>query len=225
MVDGTLYVTSPDNAWALDARDGRELWHYFWKTRGGTPHRQPRPRHVERLPLHGDARQLPGVARREDRARSAGTRTIADFSQQYFSTIGADRRRQPRACVGTGNDLDSPGLPAVVRSRRPASCSGSFYTVPMKPGDPGLDTWPSLDAARHGGAQPWLPGVYDPETKLYIFGTGNPIPAYTRGPRRGRQPLHLLADRGATSIPARWPGTSRPRRTTCTTGIRRRRRS
>ena len=36
MVDGTLYLTAPDNAWALDARDGRELWRYFWKTRGGT---------------------------------------------------------------------------------------------------------------------------------------------------------------------------------------------
>ena len=55
----------------------------------------------------------------------------------------------------------------------------------MKEGDPGLDTWPSLDAARHGGAQPWLPGAYDPETKLYIFGTGNPTPAYTRGRGEG----------------------------------------
>ena len=36
MVDGTLYVSTPDNAWALDARDGREIWHYYWKTRGGT---------------------------------------------------------------------------------------------------------------------------------------------------------------------------------------------
>ena len=53
----------------------------------------------------------------------------------------------------------------------------------MNPGDPGLDTWPSLDAARHGGAQPWLPGAYDPETRLYIFGTGNPTPAYTARPR------------------------------------------
>jgi alcohol dehydrogenase (cytochrome c) len=35
-VDGVLYVTAPDHVWALDARDGRELWHYFWKTRGGT---------------------------------------------------------------------------------------------------------------------------------------------------------------------------------------------
>src|ERR1044072_9894192 len=35
-VDDVLYVTMPDNAWALDAHDGRELWHYFWKTKGGT---------------------------------------------------------------------------------------------------------------------------------------------------------------------------------------------
>src|SRR5262245_51290846 len=35
-VDGTLYISAPDNAWAVDARDGKELWHYFWKTRGGT---------------------------------------------------------------------------------------------------------------------------------------------------------------------------------------------
>src|SRR5206468_496824 len=44
----------------------------------------------------------------------------------------------------------------------------------------------SLDAARHGGAQVWIPGSYDPATQLYIFGTGNPTPAYTamlRAPR------------------------------------------
>jgi alcohol dehydrogenase (cytochrome c) len=46
-----------------------------------------------------------------------------------------------------------------------------------------LDTWASLDAARHGGAQTWIPGAYDPETKLYIIGTGNPTPAYTTGKR------------------------------------------
>jgi alcohol dehydrogenase (cytochrome c) len=34
-VNGILYPTTPDNAWAIDARDGREIWHYFWKTRGG----------------------------------------------------------------------------------------------------------------------------------------------------------------------------------------------
>ena len=36
MVDGSLYVTSPDNLWAVDARDGTTLWQFYWKTRGGT---------------------------------------------------------------------------------------------------------------------------------------------------------------------------------------------
>ncbi len=52
-------------------------------------------------------------------------------------------------------------------------------------GDSGLESWANLDAARHGGGQVWVPGAYDPETHLYITGTGNPTPAYTsqmRGP-------------------------------------------
>ena len=35
MVNGVLYFSSPDHVWAVDARTGREQWHYFWKTRGG----------------------------------------------------------------------------------------------------------------------------------------------------------------------------------------------
>jgi alcohol dehydrogenase (cytochrome c) len=69
-----------------------------------------------------------------------------------------------------------------------------FYTVPMHPGDPGLDTWKNLDAARHGGGHPWLPGVYDPESHLYIFGTGNPTPAYMSKPRgEGMDNLYTCA--------------------------------
>jgi alcohol dehydrogenase (cytochrome c) len=31
----------------------------------------------------------------------------------------------------------------------------------------------------------WIPGSYDPDTHLYIFGTGNPTPAYTTGRGEG----------------------------------------
>ena len=34
--NGVLYVTMVDNVWAVDARSGEPIWHYFWKTRGGT---------------------------------------------------------------------------------------------------------------------------------------------------------------------------------------------
>jgi alcohol dehydrogenase (cytochrome c) len=47
----------------------------------------------------------------------------------------------------------------------------------MNPGDPG-PTREESDAARHGGGHPWLPGVYDPETHLYLRHR-NPTPAYT----------------------------------------------
>ena len=35
MVNGVLYFTAPDHAWAVDALSGRELWHYRWETLGG----------------------------------------------------------------------------------------------------------------------------------------------------------------------------------------------
>ena len=110
-------------------------------------------------------------------------KVIADFTQQYFSTTAPVDRRQPRP----RRHRQRPRLarlPAVVRSGDGRAAVEVLYRAD-EPGDPGLDTWPSLDAARHGGAQPWLPGAYDPETKLYIFGTGNPTPAYTAGRGEG----------------------------------------
>ena len=53
---------------------------------------------------------------------------------------------------------------------------------------------------------PWLPGVYDPETKPYIFGTGNPTPAYTEGRGEGDN-LFTCSLIAVMSTPARWPGT------------------
>src|ERR1051326_8005531 len=35
MVNGILYFSMPDHAWAVDARTGQEIWHYFWRTQGG----------------------------------------------------------------------------------------------------------------------------------------------------------------------------------------------
>ena len=189
-VDGVLYVTAPDNVWALDAHDGHTLWRYFWKTKGGT--------HIGN---RGAAmwRNYLFFVTPDDYFVSIDARTgaerwhkeIASFAQQYFLT-SAPVTVGNHVIVGTGNDLDSPGF---LQSFDPESgdLQWTFYTVPMTPGDPGLETWKSLDAARHGGGHPWLPGVYDPETRLYIFGTGNPTPAYTDGPRGPGDNLYTCA--------------------------------
>ena len=179
-VDNVLYVTSPDNVWALDAHDGHELWHYFWKTKGGT--------HIGNRGVAMWGHYLYFVTP-DDYFVSLDARTgkerwhqeAAPFSQQYFLT-SAPMAVGNHIIVGTGNDLDSPGYLMSFDPETGAQ-QWRFYTVPMNLGDPGLDTWKSLDAARHGGGHPWLPGVYDPASHLYIFGTGNPTPAYMSGPR------------------------------------------
>src|SRR5260370_34939637 len=35
MVNGALYFTVPDHAWAIDARTGRSIWHYHYNCNGG----------------------------------------------------------------------------------------------------------------------------------------------------------------------------------------------
>jgi alcohol dehydrogenase (cytochrome c) len=182
LVNGVLFVTAPDYVWAIDARDGRELWRYVWKTRGGT-HIANRGAAIWNNSLYFETPDDYLVSVDASSGRERWHVEIADFDEQYFSTT-APIVVDNHLLVGTGNDLDSPGF---LQSFDPetGALQWKLYTVPMKEGDPGLDTWPSLEAARHGGGQVWLPGVYDPETHLYIVGTGNPTPAYTGVARAG----------------------------------------
>jgi alcohol dehydrogenase (cytochrome c) len=179
-VDGFLYFTMPDNAWAVDARDGSQLWHYFWKTKGGT-HIGNRGLGMWHNTLFMETPDDYLVALDAQTGKERWHKEIANLSQGYFSTP-APVVVGNHVLVGTGNDLDAPGF---VKSFDPetGNVQWTVFTVPMKKGDPGMETWGTVDAARHGGGQAWVPGVYDPETNLYIFSTGNPTPAYTTGTR------------------------------------------
>jgi alcohol dehydrogenase (cytochrome c) len=180
MVDGVLYVTAPDNVWALDAGDGHLLWRYFWRTRGATHigNRGAALWHNDLFFVTPDDYLVSLDARTgEERWH----REIANFNQQYFLT-SAPTVIDNHVLVGSGNDLDSPGY-LLSLDPETGNEQWRFWAVPMNPGDPGLESWKNLDAARSGGGHPWMPGSYDPETRLYIFGTGNPTPAYTSTPR------------------------------------------
>ena len=182
VVDGVAYISAPDNAWAVDARDGTVLWHYYWKSRGGT-HTGNRGLGMWHdnlyLEVHDDYLICLDAKTGHERWKTE----ISSFDEQYFSSMSPIVIGN-HVLAGTGNDMDAPGF---LQSFDPETGKRQwiFYTVPMKAGDVGADTWASLDAARHGGAQPWIPGAYDPDTHLYIFGTGNPTPAYTTGRGEG----------------------------------------
>jgi alcohol dehydrogenase (cytochrome c) len=180
MVNGVLYASAPDNAWAINAADGQVLWHYVWKTKGGT-HTGNRGMGMwgNWLFLETPDNYLVSLDARTGQER--WHKPIADLKLQYFSTA-APVVIGRHVLVGTGDDLDEP---AFLQSFDPETgdVQWKWFATAQKAGEPGLETWRNLDAAIHGGGQMWIPGAYDPETKLYIVGTGNPTPAYTSGMR------------------------------------------
>jgi alcohol dehydrogenase (cytochrome c) len=177
-VDGIIYASAPDNVYAIDARDGALLWHYYWKTRGGTS-LQTRGLGMWHNYIYFELHDDWVVCLDAKTGKEVWKHEIAPFDQQYFSS-NAPMVIGDHVLVGTGNDLDAP---AFLKSLDPrtGTLQWILYSTPQNPGDPGLETWPSLDAARHGNGATWIPGSYDPDTHLYIYGTGNPTPAYTQG--------------------------------------------
>ncbi len=181
-VDGTLYAASPNNVFAVDARDGAVLWHNYWKSRGGTTTGTRGPGMLGNL-IYFSQHDDWVVALDAKTGKEVWRHEVAPFDQQYFSS-NAPMPINGHLLVGTGNDLDAP---AFLKSLDPrtGAVQWIWYATPQKEGDPGLETWASLDAARHGNGATWIPGVYDPETNLYMFGTGNPTPSYTTGRGEG----------------------------------------
>lgn len=190
MVEGILYFSTPDNAWAVDALDGRVLWHYYWKTKGGT-HIGNRGLGMWGKWLYMETPDDYLVCLDAVTGKERWHKPIADFNRQYFSTM-APIVVGNHVIVGTGNDLDAPGY---VQAHDPETgdVQWRFYTTPQKKGDPGLETWGSLEGARLGAGNVWIPGSYDPETKLYIFGTGNPSPSYTNPKSRDGDNLYTCS--------------------------------
>jgi alcohol dehydrogenase (cytochrome c) len=183
MVQGILYFSTPDNAWAVDARSGRELWHYTWKTKGGI-HIGNRGMGMYGNWLYFETPDNYLVSLDARTGKERWHTEIADVKQEYFSTpapIVVDNH----VLVGTGGDsLDVPGF---LESHDPETgkIQWKWWSAPLKQGDPGFETWPDEYSMRHGGGMTWLPGTYDPDLHLYFLGTGNPNPVLTGRSRKG----------------------------------------
>jgi PQQ-dependent dehydrogenase (methanol/ethanol family) len=186
VADGIMYVTGPNEAFALDALSGRPIWQYS----------RPRTRG-----LVGDA--------------SLGTnRGVAILGDKVFMTTDNAHlialNRVTGSLVWEAVMPDDPHLPygstvapLVVKDTVIAGVSGGdwgirgllacykastgkrvwrVWTTPAK-GEPGYDTWEGKDP-RYGGGATWLTGSYDAETDTLFWSTGNSYPeGYDSGGR------------------------------------------
>ena len=181
-VNGVLYFTLPDHTWAVDARTGRELWHFKWETKGGI--------HIGNrgVGIYGDwlffetpDNYLVSLNAKDGKLRWSVE--IADLTQEYFSTPAPLVIRN-HVIVGVGGDsLDVPGY-LEARDPETGQVQWHWNTEP-RPGEPGAETWPNADAMKHGGGMTWMPGTYDPELNLIYWGTGNPNPVHAGQGRHG----------------------------------------
>ena len=183
MVNGVLYFSAPDHVWAIDARTGREVWHYFWKTRGGD-HIGNRGVGMYGNWLYFLTPDNYFVSLDAATGKERWHKEIANMKREYFSTnapivigrqviigVGGDVARHPRLSRVARPGKRRARLALATRRRAPASRAPK----------PGPTSTPCCD----GGGMPWLPGTYDPELNLYYFGTGNPNPVLTGQSRAG----------------------------------------
>jgi alcohol dehydrogenase (cytochrome c) len=182
LVNGVLYFSAPDHVWAVDARIGRQLWHYFWKTRGGI-HIGNRGVGMYKDWLYVLTPDNYFVSLEAATGKERWHKEIASIKREYFSTAAPIVVRN-HVILGVGGDsLDVPGY---LESRDPETgeVQWRWYSTP-RAGEPGIETWPDEYAAAHGGGMPWVPGSYDPELNLYYFGTGNANPVLAGQSRAG----------------------------------------
>jgi alcohol dehydrogenase (cytochrome c) len=182
MLHGVLYFSAPDHVWAIDARTGREIWHYFWRTRGGI-HIGNRGVGMYGNWLYFLTPDNYFVSLDAATGKERWHKEIASVKREYFST-NAPIVIGNRILIGVGGDsLDVPGY-LEARDPEAGEVIWRWYTTP-RPGEPGAETWPDEYSMAHGGGMPWLPGTYDPDLNLYYVGTGNANPVLAGQSRAG----------------------------------------
>jgi PQQ-dependent dehydrogenase (methanol/ethanol family) len=177
--DGVLYVTGPNQVYALEALSGAPLWHYYRPPSDG---------------VQGDAKlgTNRGVAILRDKVF---------FVTDNAHLLALDRATGrllweiPLAPHPEGQHYGGTMVPLIVDDMVIAGVAGADegirgfvaaykpddgallwrrWTVP-RAGEPGIETWKGGEPLTGGGST-WLTGSYDPSSDTLYWATGNPWP-------------------------------------------------
>jgi alcohol dehydrogenase (cytochrome c) len=186
VINGLMFVTAANHAFALDARTGRQIWHYSRPVTEGLI--DDASGHINRgvgvwhnrIYMETDNAHLLCLDARSghllwDVAYARGNRN--------YGATSAPLVVKDRVLVGTsGGDDGVRGFVAAIDAE-----SGKevwrFWTIPA-PGEFGSSSWPGQLYLRGGGTT-WMPGTYDPELNTIYWGTSNPAPDFDGRVRPG----------------------------------------
>jgi alcohol dehydrogenase (cytochrome c) len=184
--DGVMYVANPGHVvQALDARNGDLIWEYRREIEDAArrPGAQMRSlaMYQDLIILNTFDAHVVGLNARTGEVRW-DTNVMPDEEGYGFTSgpvvadgiiiaglMGCDRYRE-ETCYIVGVD------------GRTGQVAWRTSTV-AKPGERGGDTWGDLPLLLRAGGDAWIPGSYDPVTKLVYYGTSQPKP-WSRDARR-----------------------------------------
>ena len=199
VVDGIMYVTAPNECFALDAGSGRQIWHYQrprtpGPSAGGTPTAASRSRAIAcswrpttrtcialnrftgELLWDTDAGRLARELRRPRRRRSpAGNLVISGVA---------------------GGEHGANGFVAAL-DQATGKEVWRFWTVP-KPGEPGSETWQGQGHRITAARRPGSPAATIPSSIIVYWPIGNPSKEYNGDDRQGDN-LYANSHPGARS--------------------------
>ena len=174
--DGVMFIQSANQVQALNAADGTLLWKY---TRDLAPQFRGGLYALHRnFAIYGENLYL-STADRHVIALSAKTGALIwDTEIVPPTTSGILLSAGPIAVhgkiiQGTSISLNCKGGCSIVALDAGTGMEAWRMSTVARLGEPGGDTWNEApDDERFGGAV-WVPGSYDPRTKLVYFGTGS----------------------------------------------------
>jgi alcohol dehydrogenase (cytochrome c) len=186
VVDGMMFVTAANDAYALDAQTGRVVWHYSRPVTEGliddasAHHNRGVGIWHSRIYMETDNAHLLCLD-----ARSGNLLwdvAYTDGNRNYGAT-SAPLVVKDKVLVGTsGGDDGVRGFLAAYDAETGKE-AWRFWTIPA-PGEPGSVSWPG-DLYLHGCGTTWMPGTFDPELNTLYWGTSNPCPDFDGDPRPG----------------------------------------
>jgi alcohol dehydrogenase (cytochrome c) len=186
VVNGLMFVTSANDAYALDAQTGRQVWHHAWPITEGLID-DASQHHNRGVGVWGNS-----VYMETDNAhllcldgRSGNLRwdvAYTDGNRNYGAT-SAPLVVNGKVIVGTSGGDDGVRGFISAYDAETGKLVWKFWTIPG-PGERGSESWPG-DSYLHGGGTTWMPGTFDSESNTLYWGTSNPAPDFDGGPRPG----------------------------------------
>jgi alcohol dehydrogenase (cytochrome c) len=186
VVDGVMYVTSVNEAVAVDARTGRQIWRYTRpRTKGvigdaGSGINRGVAVLGDRVFMVTDHAHL--IALHRLTGQLLWDAEMADYRAHYGSTSAPLVVNDLVIAGVSGGDEGIRGFLDAYKAST-GERAWRFWTIPAR-GEPGSETWIGK-ALEHGCGATWLTGSYDPEARLLYWPIGNPCPDYNGDERKG----------------------------------------